>query len=162
MEKKNIGIALCSLNNCVKRHVESTLSSIDSSGATGTNSWIIGFIAENSDRDIYQRDLETHFGITRSTASKNVELMVQKGLIVRQSVSHDARLKKLELTPIAEEIAEKMRLDRDRMDNQLTNGFNDEELEQLYSFLIRMKENMKVVLNNSEKYQSDLEKNKIF
>ena len=40
----------------------------------------------------------TEVWITRSTASKVVNLMVQKGLIVREKVPGDARLKKLVLT----------------------------------------------------------------
>ena len=40
---------------------------------TGSGGWIISYIAENFNRDIFQRDLEQEFYITRSTASKNVE-----------------------------------------------------------------------------------------
>ena len=49
-------------------------------------------------------DLEKEFDITRSTASKNVDLLVENGFIVREQVDYDARLKKLVLTEKAKEV----------------------------------------------------------
>ena len=104
---------------------------------------IIGYIADNSPRDIYQRDLEETFGITRSTVSKNINLMVQKGLIVREGVAHDARLKKLVLTPKAWVMFEKMKRDSFEMEKRLTSGFSPEELKLLLQLIERMKQNMR-------------------
>ena len=42
--------------------------------------------------------IEKEFDITRSTASKNVDLLVENGYILREPVDYDARLKKLVLT----------------------------------------------------------------
>ena len=56
--------------------------------------------------DVYQRDIEKEFHINRATASGMLTLMEQKGMIQRSSVSHDARLKKLELTPLGLELHE--------------------------------------------------------
>lgn len=52
-----------------------------------------------SDRDIFQKDVENAFHITRSSVTSAVKLMEKKGLIRRQPVAGDARLKKLTLTP---------------------------------------------------------------
>ncbi len=109
---------------------------------TGTNGWIIGYISDHSDRDIYQRDLEEEFSITRSTASKVVNLMVRKGLIVRQSVTHDARLKKLVLTDKALDIAKLMDQDGENLEKTLRQGFSDDEIETLHRFLERLKKNL--------------------
>ena len=66
--------------------------------ATVMHGWIMGFLYENRDRDIYQKDLEMKFGISRSTVTNILQLMEKKGYIRRVSVEKDARLKKLELT----------------------------------------------------------------
>ena len=141
MSEKMIGRELRSLSNLIMRQVERQQKDMDT--VTAANGWIIGYIADNSLRDIYQRDLEEAFGITRSTVSKNINLMVQKGLIVREGVAHDARLKKLVLTPKAWEMFEKMKRDSFEMEKRLTSGFSPEELKLLLQLIERMKQNMR-------------------
>ena len=68
--------------------------------------------------------------------------MEQKGLIQRVSVKKDARLKKIILTQKAEDLKEVMRSDAVKMNQRLTKGFSDEELNTLNSFIQRMKQNI--------------------
>ncbi|TQI66920.1 MarR family transcriptional regulator [Clostridium sp. KNHs216] len=142
MEKMRIGLELRSLNNMIRRYFEFSSHKNEIETITGNNGWIIGYLADNADKDIYQKDLEDHFTITRSTASKVLSLMEQKGLIQRQAVAQDARLKKLVLTEKAWKIKGLMREDAERMERTLTNGFTEEEVETLYSYLQRMRTNI--------------------
>lgn len=142
MKRKLIGLELRSLNNLIMRKVENSPVKKQVDSITGTNGWIIGFLAENTDKEIYQKDLEKQFSITRSTASKVLILMEKKGLIERHSVPHDARLKKLILTEKAWKISELMKEDATRIDDILTNGFTEEELKYIYSCIQRMKNNI--------------------
>lgn len=109
---------------------------------TGSGAWIIAYIAENSYRDVFQRDLEKEFDITRSTASKNVDLLVENGFIVRTPVDYDARLKKLVLTEKAKEVFKIMRNDRAALEAQMLMGFSDDEKKQLRGFLKRLASNL--------------------
>ncbi|MBP1569299.1 MAG: winged helix-turn-helix transcriptional regulator [Oscillospiraceae bacterium] len=109
---------------------------------TGSGAWIIAYIAENGYRDVFQRDLEKEFDITRSTASKNVDLLVENGFIVRTPVDYDARLKKLVLTEKAKEVFKIMRSDRATLEEQMLRGFSDEEKKQLRGFLKRLASNL--------------------
>ena len=142
MKKKLIGLELRSLNNLIMRKVENSPCKKEIDSITGTNGWIIGFLAKNADKEIYQKDLEEQFSITRSTASKVLILMEKKGLIERRGVPHDARLKRLALTEKAWKISELMINDAARIENTLTKGFTEEELEYLYSCIQRMKSNI--------------------
>lgn len=142
MEKMRIGLELRSLNNMIRRYFEFSSHKNEIETITGNNGWIIGYLADNADKDIFQKDLEDHFTITRSTASKVLSLMEQKGLIQRQAVAQDARLKKLVLTEKAWKIKGLMREDAARMERTLTNGFTEEEVETLYSYLQRMRTNI--------------------
>ena len=69
--------------------------------------------------------------------------MVQKGLIERQSVMHDARLKKLVLTERSQEIKRLMDEDHLRFEMALRKGFEAEELQTLFASLDKMKNNLK-------------------
>ena len=109
---------------------------------TCTNIRIIRFLAEHPDCDVYQRDLEKEFGITRSTASRVLMLMEQKGLVERCSVEKDARLKKLMLTEKPRAISNVFNERGYQMDALLLKGFSEEEADLLFSFLNRMIENM--------------------
>lgn len=139
---RHVGKELRSLNNLIHRQMENNPLKQEVDHITGTNGWIIGFIAKNKDRDVYQRDLEKQFTITRSTASKVINLMVQKGLVERHSVASDARLKKLVLTPRALEIDARMMQNAENMEAQLLKGFQEDEIEQLLSYIDRMKANI--------------------
>ena len=59
---------------------------------------ILGYLYRNPERDVFQRDLEDHFNISRSSVAGIVKLMEQKGYIRREGVREDARLKTLTLT----------------------------------------------------------------
>ena len=143
MMNKRVGLELRSLNNEISRFIDNHLNRKKIQKITGTNGWIIGYISENSHRDVFQKEFEKKFGITRSTASKVVNLMVQKGLIERQNVESDARLKKLVLTEKSNEISKIMEEDGKVIEKVLTKGFSDDELEQLYGYIRRMRENIK-------------------
>lgn len=143
--ERALGLELRTLSNLTRRYFEQYSHKKCIEEITGTNSWIIAYIGGEADagKDVYQRDLEAHFGITRSTASKVVNLMVQKGLIEYQSVPQDARLKKLVLTERALEIKRLMDEDHARFEETLRRGFDENELEMLFSCLERMKRNLK-------------------
>ena len=142
MESTRIGLELHSLNNLIRRYFDFASHKKEIETVTGNNGWIIGFLAKNAEKDIYQKDLENHFTITRSTASKVLRLMEQKGLVQRQSVAHDARLKKIVLTQKAYKLEGLMSEDRDRMEQILTMGFEEEEIKTLNAYIQRMKKNI--------------------
>lgn len=95
--KRHIGAEMRMISNLIRRRFNSTLNSEDEA-ISGSNGWILGYLVQNDGRDVFQRDLEEEFHVRRATVSKTICLMVQKGLIERQSVPSDARLKKLVIT----------------------------------------------------------------
>ena len=106
--QRKIGIDIHRLDNRIRRCVQHTATQHEMEAVSGTNGRIIRFLSEHTDRDIYQKDLESEFGITRSTASRVLRLMEQKGLVERQSVPQDARLKKLVLTERSRRLVQEM------------------------------------------------------
>ena len=142
MQKESVGLELRSLSNLIRRYLELSPHKKEIENATGNNGWIIGFLANNAERNIYQKDIEDYFTITRSTASKVLSLMEQKGLIQRLAVAQDARLKKIVLTEKAWNIRAFMVEDGKMLEQTLIKGFSVEEIETLFSYLKRMKENI--------------------
>lgn len=141
---KTVGHEINVLANLIHRALHNSPVKKQIESLTGANAWIIGYIAHRQNEDVFQKDLEHHFGITRSTASKVVTLMVQKGLIERQSVPGDGRLRKLVLTDRSREICQQMSAEFQTMEDILCAGFTEEELEHFFTYIHRMKYNIKM------------------
>lgn len=142
LSRYRIGRELRTLNNAIRRNVDNSPAKLEIDDVTGTNGWIIGYLSEHTDTDVFQRDIERDFGITRSTASKVLILMEKKGLITRESVPQDARLKKLVLTQKSLELCEKMRQSYNETEQKLTDGFTEKELDNLVGYLTRLRNNI--------------------
>ena len=69
--------------------------------------------------------------------------MVQKGLIEQQSVPGDRRVRRLTLTPKAEEVKRMMDVDHEKFEATLRKGLSEEELATLFSLLDRLQENLR-------------------
>nr|WP_274953916.1 MarR family transcriptional regulator [Bifidobacterium crudilactis] len=110
--------------------------------ATGGNVRIIMFLARNQDRDIFQYDIEERCSITPSTASRVLSLMEKKGLIERQAVERDARLRRIVLTPSAFDIVDELKRNANAMETTLFEGFSPSEMTRLSSYFIRMRSNL--------------------
>ena len=143
MKQKDVGKELHTIGNLIKRHVENLNSIRYAESLTGTNGWIIAYLYDHRDQDIFQKDIEETFEVTRSTASKVITLMEQKGLILRTSVPYDARLKKLTLTPVALKLHESIVLDIQDFEKRLTEGLSEQEISSLLTCLDKMKQNLR-------------------
>lgn len=102
----------------------------------------LGYLDAHSGEDVYQKDLEAAFHMRRSTASGILQIMVRDGLIVREPVEGDARLKRLVLTPIALEQLAEMKQDIRMVEQKATAGLTPEEKETLFALLDRVRENL--------------------
>ncbi|MBR2974519.1 MAG: MarR family transcriptional regulator, partial [Clostridia bacterium] len=92
--------------------------------------------------DVYQRDLEKRFEIRRSTATQMLSLMEKNGLILRQPVSHDARLKRLVLTPKAVALHKNVEKEIKGIEESLMQGVSVEEMEIFFAVIDKVKANL--------------------
>ena len=139
---KNVGIELRALDHLMMRRLEGQMRSSQGEIITGTNLWIIAYLMRRGEDAVYQRDLEMEFGITRSTASKVLQLMEQKELIRRENAQHDGRMRTLHLTERAREIAGALRQEGENIDQCLTEGFSEQEIATFLKCLKHMKQNL--------------------
>ena len=135
----NIAHELKSLNNAIVRRVVAIEAHNDA--PTYMQGGIIMFLTK-ADGPRYQRDIEKHFNIRRSTATGILSNMERGGLIRRVADENDARLKKIELTEKGRmsmaNFCEKMT----ELEAQMTKGISEEELLQFVELIHRMKDNL--------------------
>ncbi|MEG0494421.1 MAG: MarR family winged helix-turn-helix transcriptional regulator [Clostridia bacterium] len=84
------------ISNQIKRQFDDTVSH---GTITGVQGRFLHFILSHSPtQDVFQKDLEEEFNLRRSTATCILQLMEKNGLLYRESVDYDARLKKIVVT----------------------------------------------------------------
>lgn len=143
MKQKKLGGEISSIKNLFNRNVENSEVFRYVNMITSTSSFILGFLERHQDIDIYQKNIEEKFLITKSTTSKILKLMEQNGLIERIGVDSDARLKKIVLTEKGLAINESVRSTLDEVEKKALEGFEPHEITQLYSYFERIKNNLK-------------------
>ena len=142
MIKTNVGYAVKSLDRRIGRVIDNIPAVRENKDLTSIQFWVLAFLFRESDRDLFQRDVEAEFNIRRSTATEILKTMEKNGLIRREPVGYDARLKKIVTLPYAENIRRQLEAQVERTEKQLTEGFSEEELAQFYEFIRRFKENL--------------------
>ncbi len=142
MKDKGILQSLRMLSSGIRRRYERSEVKQKVDNITGMHSWVIGFLIEHEDTDIYQRDIESALGLSRSGTSKLLAQMEQKGLVTRIRVACDDRLKKIILTDRARVYSERIQADMECTERQLTKGFTEDELTRLQAYLVRMLQNL--------------------
>lgn len=109
---------------------------------------LISYLCENSDRIIFQKDIENHFNTRRSTVSVTLTALEKSGYIKRVSVNTDARLKRI----IATEKAMRLHLaiceEFDKFDIALVEGIDKEDVETFLRVISAIDNNIK---NNEER-----------
>ncbi len=110
-------------------------------GLSGANMFIMRYLYENRDREVYQKELEEQMNVRRSTISKVLQIMEKKGLIRREQAEHDARVKRITLSVQSQHNMEMFWENIEQMQRRLTGGFTDEELEQFLYLIRKAKKN---------------------
>ena len=138
-----LGKAIHELDNLIFRNMLAQGRKYGYDQVTVMNGWIVKYLVLNQDKDIFQKDIEKEFGITKSTVAGIIKLMEKKGFIERISVPRDARLKKLVLTDKGREYEDKMGT-QFRLDEQMyRENITDEELCIFIRVLNKIKQNVK-------------------
>lgn len=142
-EKRVIGFALKSVNNLIRRKIDGRFTENGLEDICGMQGPMLGFISRKSKtQPVFQKDIEKEFNIRRSTATVMLQKLEQKDLIVREAVEEDARLKKIVLTHKAEALNQRIREQVDAFHDELEAGLTEEEKEQFFVILDKIKRNL--------------------
>ena len=142
MKEKELGFQIRTASNLIRRNFEKMPSFDETQCLTGAHGWVIGYLYDNRHRDVYQRDFESEFKIRRSTITNMVKLMEKNGLIVREGVENDARLKKIKLTEKAMQMQERISVDIKALESKISAGISETEKEAFINTLNKIKANL--------------------
>ena len=132
--ERQIGYEVRTLNQVIGRLVNSYQSKVDEKAG-------IGYLYRHSEEAVFQKDLEAEFQMARSTASGILQAMEKKGLITREPIPRDARLKRLVLTEKGMEFQMEIMENFDRIQKVLKSDIPQEKLECFLEVLDMIREN---------------------
>lgn len=142
-KEDSIGYRMRLIHNCIHKHMEAKRRA-NEDDVTGMQRWILIYLKKQGEKEIYQKDIEQEFRVSRATASNMLQLMERKGLITRETASCDARQKKLMLTPEARKLLDRAEQDIYEMEARIQDGFSEEEKKKLREYLDRIMKNIGV------------------
>lgn len=127
----DLGFYLKKLNNHIEREMYVQYKKYGIKEYSLMNMMVINFLCKmrEADKIVFQKDVEEEFFINKATASKMLTLMEEKELIKRIVLEEDARLKKIVILPLGEELqksGEKIILN---LEEKLKRGIEDKEID---------------------------------
>lgn len=141
-EEESVILKIRKVSNLLKRYTEDTISHQHQHNLTSRHIAIAKYLYENLDKDIFQKDIEEEFCIRRSTVTSILNLMEKNGIIKRERVGCDARLKKIVLTEKVKSIHNNIVSQIMDMEKTVLNGIDEEELKRFYETLEKIKNNI--------------------
>ncbi|MEH2949730.1 MarR family transcriptional regulator [Sporofaciens sp. JLR.KK001] len=154
--EEKIGFEIRRLDHMLGRNMQAHVRAAGIDEVTLMHGWIIRYLYTNQDKDVFQKDIEQYFSIGRSTVTNIIQLMERKGYIARESVEHDARLKKVVLTEKGIRNQEMLEDLVESLDTRLVDGITDEELYVFYSVIEKLKRNLtKQICSDGRKEEFD-------
>ena len=147
---KTLGGKLHLLTRLMHRRMEAARAESGMDWKSAPQGWLIHYLYDHRDEDVYQRDIERVFQIRRSSVTGILQNMEKIGLITREAVEGDARLKRIRLTDLAIEQHRTVMRSIEQNERDLTAGFTPEEVALLHKLLDRMRENLQETKEESE------------
>lgn len=126
------------LSNKLRRKLDMLSSRKDFSGSQGRT---LQFLLAQTE-DIFQKDIEEEYSIRPSTATQLLKQMEQNGLIVREPVDYDNRLKKIVVTEKALQYQDQVVADLTELEKRLIQGIPERDLEIFLKVIEKMMDNL--------------------
>ena len=89
-EHFHIGPQVHKMDRSISKLLEARVKAEGLDEVTLMHGWILRYLYEHQDAEIYQKDIEKYFGICRSGVTNIIQALEKKGLVCRASVASDA------------------------------------------------------------------------
>ncbi|MDE6930870.1 MAG: MarR family winged helix-turn-helix transcriptional regulator [Lachnospiraceae bacterium] len=126
------------LSNQLRRKLDMLSSRKEFSGSQGRT---LHFLLAQT-QDVFQKDIEEEYSIRPSTATELLKQMEKNGLIVREPVAYDNRLKKIVLTDKALIYRQQVVEDLTELEKKLVKDISEADLEIFFQVIEKMMDNL--------------------
>ena len=130
------------LSNGISREMCAAFGSGMFSGAQGRTLHFL--LAAHTKHDVFQKDIEEEFSLRPSSATELLKQMEKGGLIRREPVDYDGRLKRITVTEKALGYREQIVRNLADMEEELLRGVSREELNIFFKVVEQMLDNLSI------------------
>ena len=136
--QQHAGRWISKLSNKLRRKIDGFSSKGEFSGSQGK---ALHFILTQT-QDIFQKDIEEEYSLRPSTATELLKKMEQNGLIYREPMAKDARMKKIVVTNKALQYKDLVTKNILGLEEELTRDIPKEDLAVFFRVMEKMLENI--------------------
>ncbi len=136
-----VGKTIKTLSNYMTRRLLQIPVFKNQDSITPAQGMILGFVIEN-EGDTFQKDIEQMFTLRRSTVSGVLNTMEESGLITRERVETDARLRRITATASGRKIHGLIKSELSGIEYQITAGLSEEEITAFLRTAEKIKRNL--------------------
>lgn len=137
---KRIGLELRKAQQAIIHRIEKDRQEL-SLFLTHGQARIISFVRD-SDEPVYQKDIEEHLRIRRSTTTEMLNVLERDGYIKRTRAKHDARLKEINVTELSYKVIDEMTQYFDCLEDIIEKGIDQKDKDVFFKVLNQIKKNM--------------------
>ena len=139
--REELGLLILRTATMIRRKADSNVYMSKVHKITGSNGWILGYLADHENEEIYQKDIEEEFQVRKPTVTGMLQLLEKKGYIYRENSPQDGRLKRIVPTKKAEDIRQAILINIKECEARMVRGIAPEDVELCKQVLWQMYEN---------------------
>ncbi len=136
----HVGFLFDSTAREIKKAVNRGLIEEKGCNGVGRNGWLLGYLDRQTDK-VFQKDLEAVFHFPKSTLADMLQALEKNGLIAKVPVDGDGRKKQIIVTEKGKENNETVESQIMAVEEYVTKGITQEQLQQVVSILEKMRAN---------------------
>lgn len=137
-----VGFLVRKLGNELRKSKERSEKADGMQNVTMMQRWILGYLAQSRDHDVYQRELETQLNIGKSTLTEVLHLMEKNDLVRRESSQDDGRCKRIVMTERARKIDSAISANIRETEKRLRQDIPEEDMKAFLRTIKKMIENI--------------------
>lgn len=126
------------LSNKLRRKIDAFSSRDSFSGSQGR---VLHFILAQSN-DVFQKDIEEEYSLRPPTATELLKKMEKNGLIYREAMASDARMKRIVVSEKALQYKDMVLADITALEEELTKDIPQKELDIFFEVIQKMLDNI--------------------
>lgn len=126
------------LSNILRRKIDAFSSKESFSGSEGK---VLHFLLAQTN-DVFQKDVEEEYCLRPSTATELLKKMERSGLIRREAMPNDARMKRIIVSEKALQYKDIVIADITNLEDELTEGISANDLDVFFKVMEKMIDNI--------------------
>lgn len=142
MEEQSIGSEIKKIDNLIIRKIMS-YSKNNSYMLSPSQMMITRFLYRNSDKVVYQKDLEGALPFRKSTISGIIQTMMKNNIISTESSEEDLRSKRIILTSYGKKINKEIEKNIIEFEKVLKNNIKEDDLRIFFKVTKQIQNNLK-------------------